>query len=144
MQRILISALLLTMATCASALEFRSVLVPAAVLYDAPSTQARKLYILSQHYPVEVLVTLNKWMKVRDASGTLAWIEIDSLGDKRSVLVRVTEAEIFTQPNSNASLAFKAEQDVALELLAIEGAWLKVKHRDGATGYIAAKDVWGV
>lgn len=131
-------------AASASALEYRSVSVPAAVLYDAPSLQARKLFILSQNYPVEVIVALNKWMKVRDASGTLAWIEIASLGDKRSVLVRIPEAEIRTQPNAAAPLAFKAEQDVALELLSIEGAWLKVKHRDGLSGYIATKDVWGI
>lgn len=142
--KLLLSTMLMAVAASASALEYRSVAVPAAVLYDAPSVQARKLFILSRNYPVEVIVALNKWMKVRDASGTLAWIEISSLGDKRSVLVRVPEAEIHTQPDPNSPLAFKAEQDVALELLSIEGAWLKVKHRDGVSGFIAAKDVWGV
>ena len=144
MRRTLLGLLLLIASASAVALEFRTVAAEAAVLYDAPSVQAKKLFILSQNYPVEVIVTLEKWMKVRDASGALAWIESDKLGDKRSVLVRVAEADIRSQPDNAAALVFKAEHDVALELLAIDGAWLKVKHRDGLSGYISAKDVWGI
>ena len=106
--------------------------------------QARKLFILSPYYPVEVIVTLDKWMKVRDANGALAWIESAKLGDKRNVLVNVTEADVRGQPDNAAPLVFKVERDVALELVAIDGAWLKIKHRDGLVGYIAAKDVWGI
>ena len=38
------------------ALDFRSVADPGAVLYDAPSTKAQKLFVLSRDYPVEVVV----------------------------------------------------------------------------------------
>ncbi len=144
MRRTWLGLLLLLASASAAALEFRSVAAEAAVLYDAPSLQARKLFILSPSYPVEIIVTIDKWMKVRDASGALAWIESDKLSDKRSVLVRTLEADIRSQPNTTASLVFKAERDVALELIAIDGAWLKVKHRDGLSGYIVAKDVWGI
>ena len=140
----LLGMLLLVASAGASALEFRTVGPEAAVLYDAPSLQARKLFILSPNYPVEVIVTLDQWLKVRDASGALAWIESGKLGDKRSVLVRVAEADIRSQPDDAAPLVFKAERDVVLELIAVDGAWLKVKHRDGLIGYIAAKDVWGI
>lgn len=144
MRRALLGLSLLAASAGAVALEFRTVAAEAAVLYDAPSVQAQKLFILSQNYPVEVIVTLEKWLKVRDASGALAWIETANLGDKRNVLVKSTDADIRSRPDSGAPLVFKAERDVALELLAIEGAWLKIKHRDGLSGYIAAKDVWGI
>jgi SH3-like domain-containing protein len=49
------------------------------VFYDGPSAKARKLSVLSQGYPVEILVTLDAWLKVRDASGELAWIEAKEL-----------------------------------------------------------------
>lgn len=140
----LIGLLMLGASANAAALEFRSVAAEAAVLYDAPSVQAKKLFILSPSYPVEIIVTLEKWVKVRDASGALAWIESDKLGGKRSVLVRVDEADIRSQPDHAAALVFKAERDVSLELVAVDGAWLKIKHRDGLSGYIAAKDVWGI
>jgi len=144
MRRTLLGLLMFTASAAATALEFRSVAAEPAILYDAPSVQARKLFILSPYYPVEVIVTLDKWLKVRDASGTLAWIESAKLGEKRSVLVSVAEADIRSQPDAAAPLVFKAERDVALELLAVDGAWLKIKHRDGPSGYIAAKDVWGI
>lgn len=144
MRQRLLGLLLLAASTGAAALEYRAVGAEAAVLYDAPSAQAKKIYILSQYYPVEVIVTLDRWMKVRDASGALAWIETSALGDKRSVLVKVPEADIRSQPDNAAPLVFKAERDVALELVEMTGAWVKVKHRDGLIGYIAAKDVWGI
>ena len=144
MRRALLGGMLLLVSAGAVALEYRSVTVDAAVLYDAPSAQAKKLFILSQNYPVEIIVNLDRWLKVRDASGALAWIESSALGEKRSVLVQVSEAEIRSQPDNGAPLVFKAERDVALELIEISGAWIKIKHRDGLGGYIAAKDVWGI
>ena len=84
-----IAALSLLYAVTAEALDFRSVAVPAAVLYDAPSAKARKLFILTQGYPIEILVTLEAWLKVRDASGELAWIETRSLSMQRMVMVKV-------------------------------------------------------
>lgn len=128
----------------ASALEFRSVASDAAVLYDAPSAEAKKLFILSRYYPVEVIVALDKWVKVRDATGSLAWVESAKLNSKRTVLVTAAQAEVRAQADSSAALVFSAERDVALEVLELDGAWVKVRHRDGLIGYIAIKDVWGV
>lgn len=127
----------------ALALEFRSVASDAAVLYDAPSTQAKKLFLLSRYYPVEVIVALDKWVKVRDASGGLAWMEAAKLSNKRTVLVTAPQAEVHTQADAASPLVFSVERDVALEVLEFEGAWVKVRHRDGAIGYIAIKQVWG-
>lgn len=144
MRHALLGVLLLAVSARAPALEYRSVGADVAVLYDGPSVQAKKLFILSQNYPVEIIVTLDHWLKVRDASGALAWIESKALGEKRSVIVNVAQADIRSQPDSAAALVFRAERDVALELLEISGAWIKIKHRDGLSGYIAAKDVWGI
>ena len=143
MRRWFLGMLLLAASAAAPALEFRAVAVDAAVLYDAPSNQAKKLFILSRYYPVEVIVTLDKWLKVRDASGALAWVESAQLSTQRTVLVTVPEAEIHTQPDAAAPVVFKAQRDVALDLLEITGAWVKVKHLDGQSGFISAKDVWG-
>jgi SH3-like domain-containing protein len=41
----------------------------AVILYDAPSLNARRLFILNQGYPVEIIVSLEGWYKVRDATG---------------------------------------------------------------------------
>ena len=50
----------------AAALDFRSVSEPAAILYDAPSLKAQKRFVLSHGYPVEVVIKLEGWTKIRD------------------------------------------------------------------------------
>jgi SH3-like domain-containing protein len=65
----------------------------AAVLYDAPSRAATPLYVVSRHYPLEVVVNLEAWVKVRDHAGALTWVEKKALGDKRMVLVTAAAAE---------------------------------------------------
>ena len=58
----------------ALAVEYRTVDV-ATVLYDAPSVRGSKLFVVKRETPVEVVVSLEGWAKVRDAEGGLAWIE---------------------------------------------------------------------
>lgn len=132
-------------ALSAHAIEYRSVAVDAAILYDAPSAQARKTHLLSRHYPVEIIVALEKWVKVRDATGALAWIEIKNLSEKRTVLITPALADVRQSPTASAPLAFQAEKDVALELVEFSGGgWVKVKHRDGQSGYVEVSQVWGL
>lgn len=130
--------------SAAWALEFRSIAADRAVMYDAPSLHARKLYLASRHYPVEVVVSLGSFVKVRDAAGDLAWVEKKNLSDKRMVMVNVPLADVRQTPDANAALVFQAERNVALELLEFSGAgWIKVRHADGAVGFVRLAQVWG-
>jgi SH3-like domain-containing protein len=127
-----------------AAADFRSVAENAAVLYDAPSAKAKKLYVVSHGYPVEVLVMVEGWSKVRDASGEMTWIESKQLSDKRSVMVRTPLAQVREAADDNAPVAFQAQQNVLLELLEVaSGGWLRVRHRDGQSGYVRVAQVWG-
>ena len=128
----------------AAAREFRSVADNAAVLYDAPSVKSRKVYVVSQGYPVEIVVVVEGWSKVRDASGDLTWIESKRLSDKRTVLVKAGLAQVREAASDTAPVVFEAAQDVLLELLGIaSGGWLRVRHRDGQAGYVRVAQVWG-
>jgi len=129
----------------ANAAEFRSVAENAAVLYDAPSAKAKKLYVVNLGYPVEVVVVVEGWSKVRDATGEMTWIESKQLSDKRTVMVRMPMAQVREAADDTAPVAFQAQQHVLLELLEVTGAgWLRVRHRDGQTGYVRVAQVWGV
>jgi len=129
----------------AAALEYRSVAVPKAVLYDAPSSSAKKVLLLSQYYPVEIIVNLGDWIKVRDAQGGIDWVEAKQLSSKRTVMVNINQAEIRQAADATSVLVATVEKDVALEVidLKLNNGWLKVKHRDGATGYILISSTWG-
>ncbi len=143
--KLIVVWVLVLMPVAASALEFRSVVVPKAVLYDAPSSAAKKTLLLSQFYPVEVIVNLGDWLKVRDAQGTMNWVEAKQLSNKRMVLVKVNSAEIRMAPDPASKLLATIEKDLVLEVLEIMpgNGWLKVKHRDGVIGYILNSSIWG-
>ncbi len=128
----------------ASAADFRSVQDSAAVLYDAPSRQATPLFVVARGYPLEVIVNLETWVKVRDHAGALTWVEKKALGDKRMLLVTAPSAEARQRPEDAAPAVFSAAQNVALELVEVApNGWLRVRHSDGATGFVRAASVWG-
>ncbi|MBI3044743.1 MAG: SH3 domain-containing protein [Betaproteobacteria bacterium] len=131
------------LAGAGAAAEFRSVSENAAVLYDAPSVKAKKLYVVSQGYPLEVVVVVEGWSKVRDASGELTWIETRHLTERRMVLIKAPLAQIREAADDNAPVVFQAQQNVLLELLEVAGGWLRVRHRDGQAGFVRAGEVWG-
>lgn len=136
--------LLALMPAVASALDYRSVAVPRAVMFDAPSASAKKRFVVSQFYPVEVIVNLGAWVKVRDKTGELAWMESTQLAAQRTVIA-LDQADVFTAADASSAVVFRVEKDVALEWLqAPVKGWVKVKHKDGLTGYIAADKVWGL
>ena len=142
--RALAAALLLCAGAAAQAADYLSVRENAAVLYDAPSREAKALYVVSRHYPLEVIVNLEAWVKVRDHAGALSWIERKLLTDQRMVVVTAPSAEARQRPEEAAPLAFVAVQNVALELHGIApGGWLRVRHPDGTDGFLRANLVWG-
>jgi SH3-like domain-containing protein len=120
-----------------------------AVMYDAPSAKARPLYVLGRDIPLELIVSVEGWMKVRDVGGTIAWVEKKVVGDKRMLVIRAPVAEILANPVDTAPPVFKAEQNVLLEIADTAYAsttpgWVKVRHRDGQVGYVRIAQVWGV
>jgi SH3-like domain-containing protein len=136
--------LLAGMAGPALGLDYRSV-NEAAVLFDAPSQKAKPLFVIAPATPVELVVGLDAWVKVRDMKGDLAWIERRQLADQRTLQVRAGGAQIRSEASDTARLVFEAEPDVVLEL--VEPApvgWARVRHRDGAQGFVKAAQVWGL
>lgn len=127
----------------AGAAEFRSTVEP-AVWYDAPSTKSKRLYVLGRGYPVEVLVTLEGWTKVRDAGGSIGWVESRTLGPKRMLVVTAKVAEVRSAPQETAPVAYRAAQNVLLEWIeTVPGGWARVRHGEAGIGFVRAADVFG-
>ncbi len=144
-RRLLAAFSLALLAVPAAALDYRSVAVPAAILYDAPSQAGKKLYLMRELTPVEVVVRVGPWTKVRDLEGTLAWIEGRNLAERRTLVVSATSAEIRQSANASASVLAELAKGVAVDYLEPgEPGWVKVRHRDGVTGYVRTIQVWGL
>ena len=138
------AAVLALCAVAAHAAEYRALGSAPAILYDAPSLKADRLFVASRYYPFEVLVKLDQWTKVRDANGEVAWIENKSLCDRQTVLVTVPLADVRAAPKPEAPLVFEAYKQVLLEVVEPPAdGWVKVRHRDGQQGYIRTSHVFG-
>jgi SH3-like domain-containing protein len=143
--RLIASLTLLLAANAALAFDFRTIGTPIAILYDAPSPKGGKLFIAPRGMPVEVVTSYGDWVKVRDASGDLAWLEARTLSARRNVVVRVASARVRSGPDDDAPVVMTADRGVLLELVDPRPAtWLRVRHRDGIAGYARASDVWGI
>ncbi|MGC2518520.1 MAG: SH3 domain-containing protein [Burkholderiales bacterium] len=135
----------LALAVPATAGEFRSIAEDGTVMYDAPSVRARKLFVTSRYYPVEIVVNIDNWVKVRDQAGDLAWVEKKALSDKRIVTVAAAVADVRQGADDKAPLVFQAQQGVALEVAEPSAnGWVKVVHADGQTGYVKINQIWGL
>ncbi len=143
----LIFALSALFALPAQALDYRSVSVPAAILYDAPSSMAKKLFVVGRGYPVEVVVSVDNWLKVRDSSGALAWIEAGKLAaiSKHILVVKAAQAEIRSAAQDSAPITARVEKGVMLEWQeTLPSGWVRVLLPNNSSGYIKLSQVWGV
>jgi SH3-like domain-containing protein len=143
-QALLLASLLLIQGHAVAALDFFSVADSAAIMYDAPSLKAGKVFVASRHLPVEAIVKVEGWVKVRDSGGGLAWVEAKTLSNKRYVIVTAPQAEAYQAADVSSPLLFEAQKNVVMEWLepAVNG-WIKVRHRDGQSGYVRTHQVWG-
>jgi SH3-like domain-containing protein len=143
--RALAVSILLALAGPAAAAEFRSIAESGTLMYDAPSVRAKKLFVASRLYPVEIVINIDTWAKVRDHAGDLVWVEKKALSDKRTVIVTAAVAEARQSASDQAALVFQAQQGVALDIAEPPaGGWIRVRHLDGATGYVRISQVWGI
>jgi SH3-like domain-containing protein len=141
----LAAPVLLALASVAAAGEFRSIAESGTPMYDAPSVRAKKLFVASRYYPVEVVINIDAWVKVRDQAGDLSWVEKKALSDRHTVVVTAAIADVRQTPSEQAALAFQAQQGVALDVAEPQaGGWVKVRHAGGQVGYLKITQVWGL
>jgi SH3-like domain-containing protein len=145
--RLAASALLLlgaALSFSAHALDYKAVGAAPAIMYDAPTEKGRRVFVAPRGMPVEVVLTYGDWSKVRDAGGSLSWIASKMLVARHNVIVTAGNAKVHAAAQETSPVVFSADKNVLLEALEpASSGWLKVKHRDGQSGYIKITEVWG-
>jgi SH3-like domain-containing protein len=132
-----------TPAPVRAATEFRAV-SEATVLYDAPAVRGKKLYVAPKGMPFEVVISIEGWYKIRDRSGEMTWVEKKFTTDKRTVLARDRLA-VREAADDSARVLIEVAPEVWLDLIDTpQSGWARVRHRDGATGFVRASQVFGL
>ena len=118
--------------------------VKPAVMYDAPSGQARPLLILAGGFPLKEISRVDGWYKVSDYNNDIGWIAAGEVRSHRAAVIVVGRAAIRVDPHPAAAAVFFAQRGVVLDILqpAADNGWLKVVHPDGETGYLQKSDSW--
>ena len=150
--RLGIAALSLALPLGAGGADYRATSEPATVLYDAPSARAKAMFVYGRDVPLETLVSVEGWTKVRDMQGAIGWVANKSLADKRMLVVRASAADVRSAAEDGAPVVFRAEQNVLLELAepatsasaTANPGWVKVRHRNGQMGFIRVAQIFGL
>lgn len=142
--KLCLSAALALFGQAALALDFRSAAAHGVILYDTPSDQGRKVFVISKGTPLELLAEQGLWMRVRDQGGSLAWVHKQDMSLVRTLQV-VKPSTVYREANTTSAPVFRASPGLLLNQLEnTRSGWIKVKHRDGAIGFIRIEDVWGL
>ena len=66
------------------------------------------------------------------------------LTNKKYVFALNPMVDVRKDPDEGAARLIQVRAQVALELLENTGTgWIKVRHKDGETGYVRSVEVWG-
>jgi SH3-like domain-containing protein len=117
----------------------------AAILYDTPSSAGNRMAVVGPGYPLEVVVQTHNWLKVRDETGELLWMNAGAAHGKPAVMITVDQAAVLDRPHSDAAVQYRVARGVLLQLAGTSPTpgWLKVRHPQGGEGYLPLQDVWG-
>lgn len=131
-----------TLAGMVMAAEFGSVNKDGAIIRANPDSKAEALWEVFKGFPLEVVKKQKNWVKIIDFEGATGWIASQSLTNTQTVIVKVKTANLRIGPNINYEEIALVKYGVVFEPLTKEGEWFKVKHEDGATGWIHHDLVW--
>lgn len=142
--RLLAVVALLPATVLAQSFNFKAIGNAPTVMYDAPTQKGIKRFIAPPGMPVEVVHVSGSWSKVRDVAGDMTWVETKDIGGKHMVVVTAGNAKVRLRNDESAPPVFSADKGVLLEIAEpVASGWIKVRHRDGQTGFVRATEVWG-
>ena len=127
--------------------EFLSVKSKSLTLFEGPSSSTKKKFIVTEGYPLKVIVSLKDWKKVEDHLGKISWAQVKYLDRERTVITIKSQAIIYNKPNKREAKLAYIDELVVLNLLSpmVTDGWIKVKSTSvGVQGFIKVEEVWGI
>jgi SH3 domain protein len=127
--------------------DFVSIKAKKAFLYEGPSLSTDKEFIITEGYPLQVMVRLKDWIKVKDHLGKISWIQSADTSKDRNVMTLNDNVNLFYKPSIESVHLAKIDKDITLKLLSPfpTNGWIQVMtFPQNIEGYIRAEDVWGL
>lgn len=110
---------------------------------NGPGLNYSILWHVDRGYPLQVIGSQKDWYRVRDFEGDVGWVYKPLTGSTAHVVVKKPEIHVRSGPGTSYRIVAKAREGVVFRTLARQKGWVKVRHRNGTTGWVARHLVWG-
>jgi len=127
--------------------DFISVKTKKALLYEGPSASTKKLYIVTEGYPLEIMVNLKDWKKVKDHTGNISWIQSNFADKNRTVMTIKSNVNLYHKASLQSSKLGQISKFVILNLNStlVTDGWVNVQSQlEGLSGFVRLDKVWGL
>ncbi|MDA8163842.1 MAG: SH3 domain-containing protein [Desulfobacteraceae bacterium] len=110
---------------------------------SGPGTRYSLVCELGDGYPLKVIGTKGKWLKVTDFENDKGWVLSRVVGRVPHVVVKVKRAVIRSGSGTHYRVVGRADYGVVFRTVENRGGWVKVKHESGLIGWIDRRLLWG-
>lgn len=98
---------------------------------------------LFKGYPLKVVETKGDWLKISDFENDTGWIYSPLVVPGNTVIVNGKKSiNMRSKPNTTASIVATVDRGVVLTKVSTQGKWVKVRHAQGAVGWIYSPLLW--
>lgn len=133
----------LSMVSMAHAREMVSVARGEVSMRSGPSSRSEVQWALSRGYPLQVISRRGNWLQVRDFENDRGWVPRSLTARTPYHVVQSRVANLRSTPGTKGRIVGKASRGEVLRTLERKGSWVKVRHGNGTTGWVAQNLVWG-
>ena len=112
-------------------------------LRSGPGTQHPADWILGRGYPLKVVGSQGKWLKVSDFEKDQGWIYQPLTSSTPYHIVKVKVANLRSEPTTRSKILAKLLYGDVLKTLKHTGNWVMVQREGGLRGWVAQRLLWG-
>ena len=110
---------------------------------SGPGTEFPVSMELFKGYPLKVIEKKGDWLKISDFENDSGWIYSPLVVPGSTVIVNGKKSiNMRSKPDTSASIVASVDRGVVLTKLSAKGKWVKVRHSQGATGWIYSPLLW--
>jgi SH3-like domain-containing protein len=98
-----------------------------------------------EHLPVEVTAEFQEWYKMKDADGTVGWVNKKMLSHQPYALVIKNESLLKADSSQDSKTLSKISSGVIAQVVKCQKSWcqLKFQQMNGIKGYLPLANLWG-
>lgn len=108
-----------------------------------PSTKHEVKWVLGKGFPLQVIASQGKWLKVKDFENDVGWVYAPLTTGIPSVVVKSKIVNMRSGPGTNYRIIGKAAYGVVFKTVKRTKSWVKVRHASGKTGWVSRRLLWG-